>query len=70
MSSCGPGGHRYKWAEPAGPTLFARVVRIVSQVADAEEAAVLPRESALKLGFYATQIWIEAQLLAARRRQQ
>lgn len=68
-ASCGIGGHSYKWAERAGPTLFARVVRIVSQVADAEEAAGLSREVTLKLGFDATQAWIEAQLLAARRRQ-
>jgi hypothetical protein len=68
-SSCAINGQRYEWAKPAGPTLFARVVRIVSQVADAEEAALVSREAALKLGFDATQIWIEAQRLAARRRQ-
>lgn len=68
-SSCAISGHRYEWAKPAGPTLFARVVRIVSQVADVEEAALLSREAALKLGFDATQIWIEGQRLAALRRQ-
>lgn len=34
-----------------------------------EEAALLSREAALKLGFDATQIWIEGQRLAALRRQ-
>jgi hypothetical protein len=47
-SSCAINGHGYEWAKPAGPTLFARVVRIVSQVADAEEAALLSREAALQ----------------------
>jgi hypothetical protein len=41
----------------------------VSQVADAQEAALLSREASLKLGFDATQLWIEAQRLAALRRQ-
>ena len=67
--SCNTGRHRYKFAEAASTAVFARVVRIVSQVAVAEEAAVLSRDAACKLGFDATQIWIEAQLLAARRRQ-
>jgi hypothetical protein len=30
-------------------------------VADAQEAALLSREAALKLGFDGTQLWIEAQ---------
>jgi hypothetical protein len=68
-SSCGTGGHRYRRTETAGPGLFARVVRIVSQVTDAQEAALLSRKAALKLGFDATQVWIEAQRLAAQRRQ-
>ena len=66
-SSCGSARHRHQLAEPAGAALFARVVRIVSQVSDPEEAALLSRESALKLGFDATQVWIEAQRLAAHR---
>jgi hypothetical protein len=52
----------------AGLRLFARVVRIVSHVADAEEAALLSRQAALKLGFDATQLWIEAERLAAAER--
>jgi hypothetical protein len=66
--SCAISGHACEWATPAGAALFARVVRIVSQVGDAEEAALLSREAALKLGFDATQLWIEAQRLAASRR--
>ena len=66
---CGTDGHPYKWAKPAGASLFARIVRIVSQVTDAQEAALLSREVGLKLGFDATQLWIEAQRLAALRRQ-
>ena len=62
-------GHPYEWAKPAGASLFARIVRIVSQVTDAQEAALLSREAALKLGFDATQLWIEAQRLATLRRQ-
>ena len=69
-NSCGTGCHRYNSVEPAGPALFTQVVQIVCQVADAEEAAGLSRDAARKLGFDATQIWIEAQLLAARRREQ
>jgi len=65
--SCAIGRHSYKWAKPAGASLFARVVKIVSQVGDAQEAALLSREAALKLGFDATQLWIEAQRLAASR---
>jgi hypothetical protein len=48
-------GHLYEWAKPAGASLFARIVTIVSQVTDAQEAALLSREAALKLGFDATQ---------------
>jgi hypothetical protein len=66
--SCAISRHSYKWAKPAGASLFAHVVKIVSQVADAQEAALLSREAALKLGFDATQLWIEAQRLAALRR--
>ena len=66
--SCGMDGHPYAWAKPAGTSLFARIVRIVSQVTDAQAAALLSREAALKLGFDATQLWIEAQRLAASRR--
>jgi hypothetical protein len=67
--SCVMGGHPYEWAKPAGASLFARIVSIVSQVTDAREAALLSREAALKLGFDATQLWIEAQRLAALRSQ-
>jgi len=37
-------------------------------VTDPEEAALLSRQTALKLGFDPTQLWIEAQYLAALRR--
>jgi len=40
----------------------------VADIADAREAALLSREAALKLGFDATQLWIEAQRLSAQRR--
>jgi hypothetical protein len=49
--SCVISRHSYKWAKPAGASLFAHVVKIVSQVADAQEAPLLSREAALKLGF-------------------
>jgi hypothetical protein len=64
---CSISGHRYEWVQPAGANVFAWVARIVSQVADAEEAACLSREAAVKLGFDATQLWIEAQRLAVSR---
>jgi hypothetical protein len=38
---------------------------MLSKVADAEEAAALSREAATKLGVDATQLWFEAQRLAA-----
>ena len=44
---------------------FARVALMLSKVADAEEAAALSREAALRLGVDATQLWIEAQRLQA-----
>ena len=66
--SCAIDGHRYELAKPAGANLFARVVRILSQVTDAQEAALLSRQAALKLGFDATHLWVEAQGLAALRR--
>jgi DNA primase len=51
---------------PRGRTnAFARVALMLSKVADAEEAAALSREAASKLGVDATQLWIEAQRLAA-----
>ena len=53
----------------AGPrarvNAFARVALMLAKVADAEEAAALSREAALKLGVDATQLWIEAQRLQA-----
>jgi len=42
---------------------FARVALMLSKVTDAEEAAVLSREAAVRLGVDATQLWIEAQRL-------
>jgi len=42
---------------------FARVAVMLAKVADAQEAAALSREAALKLGVDATQLWIEAQRL-------
>jgi DNA primase len=44
---------------------FARVALMLSKVSDAEEAAALSREAALRLGVDATQLWIEAQRLSA-----
>ena len=44
---------------------FARVALMLSKVSDAEEAAALSREAAARLGVDATQLWIEAQRLAA-----
>jgi DNA primase len=56
-------------SDKAGPrgrtTAFARVALMLSKVADAEEASALSREAAAKLGVDATQLWIEAQRLAA-----
>jgi len=53
----------------AGPSArrnsFERVALMLAKVADAEEAAALSREAALKLGVDATQLWIEAQRLQA-----
>jgi hypothetical protein len=59
---------RCQQVKPAGPKVFARVVLVLSQMPDAEEAAALAHEAAAKLGFDATQLWIEAQYLAASRR--
>jgi DNA primase len=42
---------------------FARVALMLAKVTDAQEAAALSREAALKLGVDATQLWIEAQRL-------
>jgi DNA primase len=42
---------------------FARVALMLAKVGDAQEAAALSREAALKLGVDATQLWIEAQRL-------
>ncbi len=54
-------------AHAGGPrgrtTAFARAALMLSKVADADEAAVLSREAALRLGVDATQLWIEAQRL-------
>ncbi|HZN52708.1 MAG TPA: toprim domain-containing protein, partial [Methylomirabilota bacterium] len=47
----------------ARATAFARVSLMLAKVADAEEAAVLSREAAARLGVDATQLWIEAQRL-------
>jgi DNA primase len=44
---------------------FARVALMLSKVADAEEAAALSRDAAVRLGVDATQLWIEAQRLQA-----
>jgi DNA primase len=44
---------------------FARVSLMLAKVGDAQEAAALSREAALKLGVDATQLWIEAQRLQA-----
>ncbi len=42
---------------------FARVALMLAKVQDAQEAAALSRDAALKLGVDATQLWIEAQKL-------
>ncbi|MGH7390663.1 MAG: DNA primase [Candidatus Rokuibacteriota bacterium] len=42
---------------------FARVALMLARVADAEEAATLSREAAVKLGVDPTQLWIESQRL-------
>jgi DNA primase len=42
---------------------FARAALMLSKVADADEAAALSREAAVRLGVDATQLWIEAQRL-------
>jgi DNA primase len=47
----------------ARTTAFARVAVMLAKVADAQEATVLSREAAAKLGVDATQLWIEAQRL-------
>ena len=56
-------------ADTTGPrgraNAFARVALMLSKVADAQEAAALSREAAAKLGVDATQLWFEAQRLAA-----
>jgi DNA primase len=56
-------------ADTAGPRgrshAFARAALMLSKVADADEAAALSREAAARLGVDATQLWIEAQRLAA-----
>jgi hypothetical protein len=52
----------------SGSELYARIVRILSEMPDALEAAELSREVAAKLSFGATQLWIESRRLAAARR--
>ncbi len=52
-------------APRARTNAFARVALMLSKVSDAEEAATLSREAALRLGVDATQLWIEAQRLSA-----
>jgi DNA primase len=59
-------------ADPDGATgararanAFARVALMLARVSDAEEAAELSREAAIKLGVDPTQLWIEAQKLQA-----
>src|SRR5436309_9030897 len=47
----------------ARTSAFARVSLMLAKVADAEEATVLSRAAAAKLGVDATQLWIEAQRL-------
>jgi DNA primase len=55
-------------SDGAGPrartNAFARVALMLSKVGDAEEAAALSREAAVRLGVDATQLWIEAQRLS------
>jgi hypothetical protein len=58
-------GHQCAGVKAAGPKLFARVVAVAA--GRRKEAAALAREAALKLGFDATQLWIESQRLAATR---
>ena len=54
-------------SDTAGPrgrvNTFNRVALMLAKVADAQEAAALSREAALKLGVDSTQLWIEAQRL-------
>jgi hypothetical protein len=69
QDGCEVSDHRCDWVRPAAPPLFAHVVGIIAQLPDPKDAARLAREAALKLGFDATHFWIEAQCLAARRRQ-
>lgn len=66
--ACAISDHRYVWVKPPAPAFFAQVARVLAEIADPAEAAVLSREAALKLGFDATQLWIEAQHLRALRR--
>ena len=47
----------------ARTTAFARVALLLAKVADGDEAALLSREAASKLGVDPTQLWIEAQRL-------
>ncbi|MGH7343933.1 MAG: DNA primase [Candidatus Rokuibacteriota bacterium] len=47
----------------ARTTAFARIALLLAKVADADEAAALSREAAIKLGVDPTQLWIEAQRL-------
>ena len=44
---------------------FARAALLLAKVGDAQEAATLSREAALKLGVDPTQLWIESQKLQA-----
>jgi len=48
-------------------TAHARVALLLSKVSNAEEATMLSREAARRLGVDATQIWIEAQQLQGAR---
>jgi DNA primase len=57
-------------ADPGGATgpraragAFARVALMLAKVADADEAAALSRDAAVKLGVDPTQLWIESQKL-------
>lgn len=50
----------WRFVRPSGPGRL--------ESADPKNAALLSRQAALKLGFDATQLWIEAQYLAALRR--
>jgi len=51
-----------------GPDLFTRIATTISYLSDPQEALELSRLAAAKLGFDATQLWIEAQRLAPSRR--